>query len=546
MPKQILVLDATNRSHFFLALKDGKLSAGGSIDQPEIVLSNLKILNLECEVELEDEPIVVSSSTNKNLADLGADLQPNSKWQFEHLEILYRKNTRAEIVPEGNRNASKNGTDTNKPLRKRLLVIEGADSGKAFPLNDPGRTTIGNNQKTADIVLHDLYVARMHCEILVKDDRITVTHLVGKGGTLVNTQEVMQADLQIGDVLRVGNTQLRYDIGVVDTPIKGDADKDLKLTDTPSTDLKDPIVQTGTDLNPPLPADADSDPILKLTGQKIGHFILESLLGRGLTSAVYKAKDCKTDEIVTLKVMSSEFPDNDTELQNFIKALRVVAPLRHAHLVSLFTAGKSGHLCWIAREYIEGENLGSLIERQVREGKHRWKNACRLAIHLGRVLDYLEQRKVVHANLIPANVLIESETKNAKLADLMLDQAIAGSQLGKSILEKQHMLEIGYRAPEQLKELQPVDNCSNMYALGAMLYTMITGSTPFKGTNAADLIRNMKESRPAKPSQQVRELPLHFENAIFKLLAFNREERFQCAAEFLEIVEPLAHMHEVI
>src|SRR5262249_31729682 len=150
----------------------------------------------------------------------------------------------------------------------------------------------------------------------------------------------------------------------------------------------------------------------------LGHYQFGALLGRGQSGLVFRAHHRQTNQPVTVKVLSDDFPQSDAELQNFVRVLKVVAPLRHPHLVTLYAAGKTGPYCWIAREYIEGESLAAQIGRLLPEGKLGWKRACRVAVQLGKVLDYLHEHKVMHGNLTPANVLIQNDTKMVKLADV--------------------------------------------------------------------------------------------------------------------------------
>src|SRR5262249_10320338 len=100
-------------------------------------------------------------------------------------------------------------------LLKRLLVVDGAGQGRFFYLPEAGPVTIGSGARNADIVLHDLYVARVHCEVETKGDQVVVTHVEGQHGTLVNGQRIAeQQELRLNDVLRVGNSHLRLEVVV--------------------------------------------------------------------------------------------------------------------------------------------------------------------------------------------------------------------------------------------------------------------------------------------------------------------------------------------
>src|SRR5207245_938488 len=97
-------------------------------------------------------------------------------------------------------------------MTMQFLVIDGADQGQTFLLPEQDTVTIGSNKKHAYIVLHDLYVARVHCQIDIKGESISVTDHDSPGGTLVNGAKVKQKELHLGDVIRVGNSHLRLQL----------------------------------------------------------------------------------------------------------------------------------------------------------------------------------------------------------------------------------------------------------------------------------------------------------------------------------------------
>jgi serine/threonine protein kinase len=276
----------------------------------------------------------------------------------------------------------------------------------------------------------------------------------------------------------------------------------------------------------------------------LGQYQFGALLGRGLSGLVFRANHRQTNQAVTVKVLSPDFPGSDAEVQAFVRVMKTVAPLRHPNLVTVHTAGRTGPYCWIAREYIEGESLAALIERLRKEDKLGWKRACRVAIHLGRVLNFLEQRRITLSRLTPTNVLIETATKTTKLADLMLDQALAGSQLAAAIAEERLLAELTYHAPEQTEPAAAYDLRSSLYALGAVVYKLLTGEPPFTGPTPDAIVKQIREAKVIKPSKFL-EMPAPFEAAILKLLARKPEDRFQSATELLAVVQPIAEASEI-
>jgi Protein kinase domain/Inner membrane component of T3SS, cytoplasmic domain len=560
MPTQRLVIDGNDRGHFFLSVQDGTLTIGPDPAQADLVLANLHVVRLHCEVEVEDAAVVVGAdSSAPGAPPRGRALKLGQALHVgrSHISLVAASAAGAAPVdaddaivePEPETPAESAGPP------KWLVVIDGADRGRRFLLNSTGRTSIGKSPRHADVVLHDFYVARVHCELMVDGDQLIATHVEGQGGTLVNGKLITRQELLVGDVLRVGNSFLRYHLSVGDAPPDTETVDDLNaaaalaspnlpegLGNRTSASMPSAIIGGGKPASPP---SILVDPLLKLPGQPFGHYQIETLLGRGQSGAVFRALDNKTNQPVTLKVLAPEFPANEPEAQAFVRAIKLVAPLRHSQLVTIYAAGKTGPFCWIAREHVEGESLQALIERLTKEGRLGWKRACRVAVHLGQVLDFLHRHQAVHGNLTPTNVVIATGSKVAKLADLMLDRALAGSRLEATIKERKQLAELAYWSPEQLDRGAAPDHCSSIYALGAMIYALLTGRPPLTGASPSELIRQLDEERIVRPSKHLRETPAPFEAAVMKMLARRREDRYQSAAEMLIDIEPIASMHEI-
>jgi len=563
MAKQRLVIDSDERGHFFLSVQDGTLKVGADAPNADIVLGDLRVVRIHCEVEVDEGSIAIRG-------DPDHELHPGETCHVRHSHLRLievpapaeaaKQPARApgsspEITATANpatvNPATANPATATQPcLTKRLFVIDGADHGHSYAVPEAGVVTIGNSRKHADIVLHDLYVARVHCELHVDEGRVRVTHKEGARGTLINGQRITEQELNLGDILRVGNSHLRYEIGVPDPRAAAETLDDLgTFAVAPAAGgivaRKSAPTATSTSGTLPAPSPAADDPLSKLEGQALGQYQFGALLGRGLSGLVFRAHHRQTNQPVTVKVLSSDFPNNDAEQQNFIKALKVIAPLRHPHLVTLYAAGRTGPYCWIAREYVEGESLATMIGRLQAEGKLGWTRACRVALHLGKVLEFLHEHRVTHGNLTPPNVLVDSNTKATKLADLMLDKALSGSRLHETIQEKKLLAELPYRAPEQTEEGAVVDQRADIYSVGALVYALLTGQPPFTGFSPNEIIGNMREAKLVRPSKFLRDTPPPFEAAVLTMMARRPEDRYQTAGDLLAVIEPIANMHEI-
>jgi hypothetical protein len=537
MPTQRLVIDGDDKGRFYLAVQDGALTVGAGPAPAGAVLGKLRVRRIHCELEVDEGPVTICNDcTTAGAPPRNKEVQLGEEFQIGPAHLLL-------VAPPGAPAPPKPAAAPTPPIDPagqptRLVVIDGADKGRSYPLVEVGCIPIGKSQKHAEIVLHDMYVERVHCELhRDSDGHVRVKHLQGKG-TQINGKEISEQELYIGDVLRVGNSYLRFEIGAAEVEKVAEDDEPLALEGAKPAAAA-PKAPTAASLT------LAADPLAQIESHVLGQYEFGELLGRGFTGLVFRATHRQSGQEVALKVLSPEFPQTDAELQQFIRTVKVVAPLRHPHLVTLYTAGKTGRYCWIARELVEGESLAALIQRLKTEGKLGWKRACRVAIHLGKVLNYLHQHQVVPGRLTPANILIQNETRLTKLADILLDQALQGSRIQEIIREKQQLAVLPYCAPEQIEPTGPTDLRSALYSLGAVVYALLTSQPPFSGATTTQISARIRDANVMKPSKTLPDTPPPFEAAVLKLLAKKPEDRFQTAEQFLEVVEPVASLHDL-
>jgi len=222
-----------------------------------------------------------------------------------------------------------------------------------------------------------------------------------------------------------------------------------------------------------------------------GRYRLDAEIGRGGMSTVYLAFDTVLERPVALKLMHRDIASDSDQLERFRREARSVAQLNHPHIVTVIDAGEEdgGGAPYIVFEYIEGENLKQLIQR---EGVLEILPALAYAIEIARALGAAHERLIVHRDVKPQNVLIGLEG-GAKITDFgiarMLTEeglTVAGRVLGT----------IDYVSPEQALG-QRVTGQSDLYSLGIVLYEMLTGQVPFSGDSpVAVAMRHVREDVP--------------------------------------------------
>jgi serine/threonine-protein kinase len=269
-------------------------------------------------------------------------------------------------------------------------------------------------------------------------------------------------------------------------------------------------------------------------GKTISHYDITTVIGTGRSSMVFHATDTKDDRPVALKVLHPEFASDEEEMQRFVRAIKTMLPLRHPNLVSLYAAGKNGPYCWVAMEYIAGENLTQVIERIGIAGMLDWKNAYRVAVQIARALEYAHGQSIIHRNVTPTNILRDATNKVAKLGDLMLAKALEGTMAKQITRPGEIVGDITYMSPERTRGTSELDGRSDLYGLGATCYALLTGRPPFGGTTLVEKISRIRQTEPEKPRKYQMSIPGQFEGVVLKLLAKNPAERYQSATELLE------------
>jgi len=427
-------------------------------------------------------------------------------------------------------------------------VTDGGDQGHSFAIPDAGTVSVGKADGLAEIGLHDLYVAKIHCTLTIDSDTVRVTHVEGQNGTLIDNQKITQPQtLKPGSILRVGNSHLRLEVGPF-------ADEPAAPTESATNDGSGVLralpkdgsgVMRATSSGPKSATRKAVDPLAAMVDQTLGHYHTNRLLGRGHSGAVFQATNLKTGQVAALKILTPEFPSSPEELERFAQELRVAQPIRHANLVGVFGAGKTTTYCWIAREFVEGEAAAAVIARLAEGEKPSWTRAARVVVHLALALDYLHQHRLVHGNITPQNVLLQTSDHATKLTDLRLAEILAGSQLQQKVKEKKRLAELAYLAPEQVAAGGFVDHLADLYAVGALAYALCTGRPPVKGQSPAEIREHILSGCVSKPSLVYKKVPPAFDAIVLKLMARNQEDRYQTASAVLADLAPLAESHDL-
>ncbi len=246
-------------------------------------------------------------------------------------------------------------------------------------------------------------------------------------------------------------------------------------------------------------------------------------LGKGGMGMVYKAYDTEVKDRIALKLIKPDISLDKNTIERFQNELKLARKITHRNVCRMHDLGKSDSNYFITMEYVPGENLKGMIRMmgQLRTGK-----AISIARQVCEGLSEAHRIGVVHRDLKPSNIMIDTDG-NAKIMDF----GIARSLRSKGITGVGVMIGTAeYMSPEQV-ESKEVDQRSDIYALGVILYEMVTGRVPFEGDTAYSIGVKHKSEAPTDPKEINPQIPDDLNRLILKCLEKKKEQRYQSAAE---------------
>jgi len=262
-------------------------------------------------------------------------------------------------------------------------------------------------------------------------------------------------------------------------------------------------------------------------GQLLGSYRILEQIGEGGMATVYKAYQASMDRNVAVKVLPSQLADSREFIQRFKQEARTIARLEHAHILPVFDYGESEGITYFVMRYLDA---GTLKDKMEEGNPLSLKEIDRLFTQLADALSYAHSLGVVHRDLKPSNALIDSQ------GDLFLtDFGIAKILESASTRLTQTDAIMGtpaYISPEQA-QAEKVDQRSDIYSLGIILYEMVTGRVPYiADTPLAVILKHVTHPLPL-PSSINPDIPEAIERVILKALAKNPNDRFATVSDFL-------------
>ena len=242
--------------------------------------------------------------------------------------------------------------------------------------------------------------------------------------------------------------------------------------------------------------------------------------------AVYKALQLSLDRTVAIKILSPALAKNPAYARRFEREALASSKLNHPNIVAALDVGEEDGLRYLVMEYVAGRTVAQLLAR----GALDEKRAVGIIIQIVRALDHAARADIVHRDIKPANILVTKQGL-AKLGDLGLAKEIKAD--GSETEEGIAMGTPFYVSPEQARGEKHIDGRTDIYALGATLYHMVTGRVPFSGPNPA-VVMTMHITEPLPPPEEVHEgVSRGLSQIIEKMMAKDKGARYQTPAELM-------------
>lgn len=258
-----------------------------------------------------------------------------------------------------------------------------------------------------------------------------------------------------------------------------------------------------------------------------GRYELVDKIGEGGMAVVYRAKDRLLNRFVAIKILRPEYTRDEQFIESFKRESQAAARLQHPNIVTVYDVGKSGNINYIVMELVEGRPLSDIIEEQAPLDS---KAVIEIGKQIASALSLAHKNQIIHRDVKPHNILITTEGV-AKLTDFGIAKAVSSSS---ALAETNKVIgSVHYFSPEQARGSY-VDERSDIYSLGIVMYEMLTGRVPFDGDNPVEVALKHINEEIIPPSKIVSGIQPKLEKVVLKATDKFQTNRYKTADEMLE------------
>lgn len=269
-----------------------------------------------------------------------------------------------------------------------------------------------------------------------------------------------------------------------------------------------------------------------------GRYELLEKIGDGGMAVVYKGKDRLLNRFIAIKILRPEFTKDASFVENFKRESQAAAGLSHPNIVSVYDVGKEGNINYIVMELVEGRNLSNIIAE---DAPLDYRTVIDLTKQVASALRIAHKNKIIHRDVKPHNIMVTSDGV-AKLADFGIAKAVNDATLSTN---SKVIGSVHYFSPEQARG-NYVDERSDIYSLGIVMYEMLTGKVPFDGDNPVSIALKHINEEIVPPHEYVDGIPPALERAVLKATNKFQTNRFNSADELIEELDNIEFVTKVV
>ncbi|MGO9642795.1 MAG: serine/threonine-protein kinase [Candidatus Acidiferrales bacterium] len=268
------------------------------------------------------------------------------------------------------------------------------------------------------------------------------------------------------------------------------------------------------------------------SGDTLDHYRIESVVARSGMASIFRATDLRDGRAVAIKVPHPEMEGDSVLYERFRREEQIGKELNHPGVMKVYGDDDRGQV-YMVMEWVEGRLLRKIL---IENKKLPPDRAIRITLGICHALDYIHTHGVVHRDLKPENIMVDSDD-NIKLIDFGIAGSVRARRLTFAKLS-QAMGTPDYISPEQVKGKRG-DGRSDIYALGVMLYEMLTGEVPFQGPNAFAIMNERLLNSPKPPREVNPEISPQLQEVIYRAIERDPKYRYSTAREFAQDLEHL-------